>query len=425
MDVKGFQNYNIIVCGTGATGSQLIPFLTQLVSYEDSCTLTFIDGDKVETKNLRNQKFLKADDGFPKARVLQRRYSKIYPNLPIQFIEKYIKEADDIMKCLSTNENTLNIILGCVDNNPTRKILGEVFNEHTSNIMYVDSGNGTDNMQGQIVVAYKDIAAMMLRNSGGNAIAERIFTDVKSPCASQLFEDIMEDTDTVDHVTSCSYVGDKNPQNIATNIMAASTVFSIINQAIKFNNIQTGVTYFDAMNQTIVHRPMLYDTSHYEEIEVEMEVCIREAEDRVDNFAIDRVSCNINDGFILFNELEVPTTATIEFPLYGQGYSEQNNVFYVSAAAPRCEIIFENNRRVECDTNYIKEHLFKLTPYNMIIGANNDDGIVIMYSPVLDRFRFISEERLLEITDIAETVLDQYDEADHIVRFDKEGRIMG
>lgn len=265
---KEFRSYNIIVCGTGATGSQLIPFLTQLLSFRENCTLTFIDGDRVELKNLRNQKFLATDEGLPKSRVLQRRYSKIYPDLEIRFVDEYVKSTADIVSLMAGDRSTLNILVGCVDNNPTRKILRDVFhNEAVINIAYLDSGNGTLSMQGQVVSGlklYSDFKQVPDHNGSYNTFRTKSVSKVYAPCAGDIFEDIMSDTETVDHVTSCSYVADKNPQNIATNIMAATTLFSLINQIVSFNEISTGITYFDAKNFSMVHREIVIDDTNNE-----------------------------------------------------------------------------------------------------------------------------------------------------------------
>ena len=65
--------FNIVVVGTGATGSQLMPPLTQLLSNLEGHRLSIIDADHVEEKNLKNQKFLKEDIGKSKAQVIQKR----------------------------------------------------------------------------------------------------------------------------------------------------------------------------------------------------------------------------------------------------------------------------------------------------------------------------------------------------------------
>lgn len=264
MDIK-YRRYNIVICGTGATGSQLIPSLTQLLAFREDCELTFIDGDRVETKNLRNQKFLSKDNGRPKSMVLQKRYNTVYPNLKIGFMDEYIKDKERVLSLLYTHEDVLNIIVGCVDNNPTRKILREVFHDDSvPNIVYIDSGNGTESMQGQIVTAYKryiEKVQVPHPKYSYNVLCSKSVSKVVAPCAGDLFPEIISDKETVDQVTSCGYVSDKHPQNIATNIMAASTLFCIINQIIGFEQITPGITYFDAKDMSIVHRPIIIEES--------------------------------------------------------------------------------------------------------------------------------------------------------------------
>lgn len=70
--------YTIIVVGCGGTGSNLIALLSQYaISERKIKNIILVDGDKVEEKNFRNQKFTIKDVGEYKARVLSNRYSKL------------------------------------------------------------------------------------------------------------------------------------------------------------------------------------------------------------------------------------------------------------------------------------------------------------------------------------------------------------
>jgi len=119
------MNYAFFIIGTGATGSQLIPMLTQLLNNtsEKIEKITFVDGDIIEEKNLKNQKFLLKDVGNYKSEVLAERYQRVYPELNLKFITDYVKSIDDLYRICSCKYNTIPVIVGCVDNIETRKMI--------------------------------------------------------------------------------------------------------------------------------------------------------------------------------------------------------------------------------------------------------------------------------------------------------------
>lgn len=243
----GKINYDIVVCGTGATGSQLLPFLTQLLAYTEGNTLTLIDEDRIELKNCKNQKFLPDDERKYKSEVLCKRYKTVYPKLDIKYVPEFIKDTSRLYEVTKSGSSRVLVIIGCVDNNPTRKVFGEFYRDYKSNIVYIDSGNGTIDRIGQIVVACK-----FMKSTFASSI--KIDCVMDTPCPYDMFEEVRNDTDTVDKATSCGYNTDANPQNIATNVMAASTLFSILTNLIQTNEITPGVAYFDAEKPSITFR---------------------------------------------------------------------------------------------------------------------------------------------------------------------------
>ena len=244
--------FNIIIAGTGATGSQLIAPLTQLLANTEGHRLTVIDGDIFEKKNTINQKCLPEDEGKSKALVIQSRYKRIYPSLNMIYDDVYIKDAEYLIDKLNKtygssyeHHNYFPILVGCVDNNATRKLFMEVFHdERMKELIYIDSGNGTLNMLGQTVVGFKK--SMMVKTTHGKAVSMAPKGKIKSPCAGDLFEDIVNEKDSIDKATSCANVVDEHPQNIGTNFLAAAVLFSHLNNIISFENVTPGVSYFDA-----------------------------------------------------------------------------------------------------------------------------------------------------------------------------------
>jgi hypothetical protein len=257
--------YNIVVVGGGATGSQLFPFLTQLLANLKGHLLKIVDGDIFEKKNSVNQKCTHLDENKAKAMVIGTRYKRVYPNINITYVESYIKDKKQLIKLLdkeiSYNKNYIPVLIGCVDNNATRKIFNEVFEEMRS-IIYIDSGNGTENRVGQTVVGYKKLVEVIKHsvNDDGKPVSYPEYHPklILSPAAT-VFPDTLEDKETVDKALSCGAVVDEHPQNIATNVLAATNLFLTLTNILKFNKIQAHVSYFDADKQELISREAFYE----------------------------------------------------------------------------------------------------------------------------------------------------------------------
>lgn len=255
--------YNIIVVGCGGTGSQLLPSLMQICANVNKTPnkvinrILFIDGDKYEAKNLANQRCTYQDIDVNKAEASCRRYKMIYPSLNIAYYDDYIKSEDDLDKIINTNAYTgyyiqyINIIIGCVDNNATRKIMSNYFNHFNNtyydvNCMYIDSGNDSGinntNRNGQIVVGFKTSDTKTKK------------TTIIHKCVGDIYDDIKNNTDNIENVGTCMRVSNEYPQNIATNLMAANILSLILTNYMMFDKIENNFILFDADKLTIVNR---------------------------------------------------------------------------------------------------------------------------------------------------------------------------
>lgn len=245
-DFSDVTDYNIVVCGVGGTGSNLIPFLAQAVASNKDKNINIIlaDGDIIEEKNLKNQKFTEKDIGKSKAEVLAERYKRIYPNLNIFYHSNYITDADTLINLLLISNREYKkyfpILVGCVDNNATRQLFHKVFyNEKIYDSIYIDSGNGTIEMSGQVVVGLK---------KGGKVIL---------PPVGDVYPQIFDDNDDIESEVGCSINNSEHPQNICTNVFAAVTIFSVLNTLLFFNKIYNHIYRFNAEEGTISSKSIL------------------------------------------------------------------------------------------------------------------------------------------------------------------------
>lgn len=250
VNIDSNTRINILLVGCGGTGSQLIPFLMQLCNNVSNRinSITLIDGDDFENKNILNQRCLPDEVGENKAEALCERYSYIYDKLNITYYSEYIKSLDDLLKLSryskysnKNNTSSINILISCVDRNSSRKIFHEYFKLSKNegyNLVYIDAGNGDKERVGQVITGYT------------------CNKEVYSRPVASYFPEILEDKEDLNELINenCTQVISQNPQNIATNVMSATIIFSIVTNIISFGKIEKGVVYFDADKQTVISR---------------------------------------------------------------------------------------------------------------------------------------------------------------------------
>lgn len=144
------MNYCFIVVGVGGTGSLLARDLVKLCISTDN-KICLIDGDVVERKNMVRQSYQEHDIGENKAVALSNKINTLY-DVQCDAINKYLVK-NELEMYIRQNFNYVPVLIGCVDNDATRKILEEIFNSKKT-IVYIDSANGE--YEGNIYVALRD-----------------------------------------------------------------------------------------------------------------------------------------------------------------------------------------------------------------------------------------------------------------------------
>ncbi|AQM58616.1 ThiF family adenylyltransferase [Clostridium baratii] len=238
------NKFNIIVVGCGATGSNLIASLAQFAISEKKIEeIILIDGDIVEEKNYRNQKFTKKDLNKNKALVLASRYSKLGIN--ISYVDSYIQSVENLLPLMNitdTNNKPLTIVIGCVDNNKARRVLNDLFNQ-VDDVIYIDTGNGTEKRIGQTIIGAKQKGVVVAK-----PVAE-YFPEILDVEAEKQEE--QRKLSMIRHM-SCSQMLKEKPQCLAANVMSAATVFLMLVDIISYSKIPGKFFSFDAENINII-----------------------------------------------------------------------------------------------------------------------------------------------------------------------------
>ncbi|NJL51128.1 MAG: thiamine biosynthesis protein ThiF [Hydrococcus sp. SU_1_0] len=146
----------IYVVGCGGTGSFLVPHLCRLANWFDAAgkqvSITLIDFDPIEDKNLYRQNFCPAELGYNKAQALAVRYKAMFPTLRIGAVDRQAS-------AISLDRSMPTVVIGCVDNAAARKSIEELMIEYSNQTAYgfnrlpcwwIDCGN--DYTHGQVAI---------------------------------------------------------------------------------------------------------------------------------------------------------------------------------------------------------------------------------------------------------------------------------
>lgn len=237
-DVYEFKPFerpsHIIVLGCGGTGAYTIAFLARILStMERPPRLTIVDGDIVEEKNLLRQHFISQDIAQNKAEVLAERYAAAF-GLTINAVPQEIKTSKELVEVCGPGN--IKLIIGCVDNNASRKLIYDTYfnNKIKQDVYWIDSGNEEKN--GQVVVGFQN-------NS---------YKDTDSyfclPCVMELYPEMLEGQQRFNSDLSCAERAVSSPQNMMTNITAATIITNYAQKIIFGEPLKSHATSFSINN---------------------------------------------------------------------------------------------------------------------------------------------------------------------------------
>lgn len=200
---------NIVVIGCGGTGAYVIGHLARFTDIP----ICIIDGDKVEDKNLIRQHFISSDIGKNKAEVLAERYGFAFGKV-IKFKTSYLEHDYELGSVINNSWNSNNIIISCVDNNATRVMIYDfICKSRSAGCFWIDSGN--EEISGQVVCGY----------SPGYCYYGAYERSI--PCSVEIYENL-KDVGKLPSELSCAERSISAPQNMMTNIMAASIILNFV-----------------------------------------------------------------------------------------------------------------------------------------------------------------------------------------------------
>lgn len=212
------KSKKIIVLGAGGTGGWLLTMLDKLSLPDDSVLI--VDGDIVEEKNIIRQAFYPDDVNKYKAEIFADKFG-------FNYTTDYLDSVEMLKELIDSCEGEIPIVVGCLDNNASRKIVHDLFESEIEDLIWVDSGNAE--RHGQVYVAVKE---------NGNVIVE-------SPInLDEAFQNYEGDERRPDQI-SCAEHSESAPQNIAANLTAALITFNILNNILSSGALMSNKYDFD------------------------------------------------------------------------------------------------------------------------------------------------------------------------------------
>ena len=244
--------FNIVQIGAGGNGGYLTQRLAKLLhalsekDYRFSFSYKIIDGDSVETKNLQRQPFIEEDVGMFKAQVLAERYQDAYDGLPIMYKNEYVETAKQIEQLVYMEQpfykHHIPIILGCVDNNATRQLIHEAY-QNIPNCIYIDSGVESMDEEGSEDSGY----------SGQVVCGAKMHNQFYLEPIGEVYPNILEDKDSRLPTQACGEQVANHPQRMQTNETAALVMMGYLNTLLSDHVLLSHYTNFNA--RTMLIRP--------------------------------------------------------------------------------------------------------------------------------------------------------------------------
>ena len=217
-------------------------------------SLLIADGDTVESPNLLRQPFVFKDLGEKKAVVLAHRLGAAY-GLEIKAYPHYLGAETDMAALVEDG----GIVVGCVDNPPTRRLLHEHLLEY-DDVVYLDSGNaGVPLPEGGTPRTREERIAVREGGWEGQVVCGvRKNGETIMPFPAEVFEDLIEgDEPLPSRAPACGQVGQSLPQRHQTNLFAATVLMGYLTSLLTEGTVLNHVSFFDARQAYVRSKPAL------------------------------------------------------------------------------------------------------------------------------------------------------------------------
>lgn len=236
--LPAYDELHLVLIGCGGTGGWLAVNLPRIAYLQKQSgkkvSLTFIDPDRVEAKNIPRQNFIPSDLGLPKAAVLAARYGWQWG------IEIKAIAAEFRVDMASSRWKHLTICIGAVDNPEARAEIAKVLQNEKSTF-WLDCGNHYES--GQVLLGSVDSVEKMK----GAFRVPTFCTALPSPAIQH--PDLLVKQKAVKQVLSCEEAAIANMQSLSINHRIADEAFDMLLRLLS-GNLTRFATYVNCQHGT-------------------------------------------------------------------------------------------------------------------------------------------------------------------------------
>lgn len=222
------------------------------------------DGDRVERGNLIRQDFVSSDVGRPKALALAERTAAAY-GLDVGAYPGYVTEETDLAGIVPEG----GIVVGCVDNARSRRILHEKLSAYRD-VVYVDSGNAGVKLPGgpgafpEEALSRSEISRIRESGWDGQVVCGvRKDGETLIPFPGEAMPDLIEPgegspgDDLLPDEVPCGQAVVSNPQRHMTNLLAATVVMQYLTTLISEGTLLHARSFFCARRDYVKSYPAI------------------------------------------------------------------------------------------------------------------------------------------------------------------------
>lgn len=243
--VGEIEQVKIVLVGCGGTGSFVALHLARLAYHAHEqrqlpVSLTFIDPDIVEHKNIGRQNFSPVEIGAAKAWTLMRRYNAAF-GLQIKAI---VDGVENYTQMYRNNGKDLCIVVGCVDNAAARRSIAS--RAPAYQFWWLDCGNAEH--AGQVLLGNRyDLEKPELTLDFCSGL----------PLPSIQHPELLVDDPVEKMAESCAELTLRDAQSLMVNQAVATFASQYLYRLILSQDLDIYATYFDLVSGSARSLPIL------------------------------------------------------------------------------------------------------------------------------------------------------------------------
>lgn len=234
------KNPHFYLIGCGGNGSWLAPNLARLARRLKRSgrtpRLTFVDYDKVETKNVSRQNFCDAEVGEHKAVTLAERFGEAH-GLEIEAVTDPFTAG-----LVKSDHDGVVVLIGCVDGPEPRKEMARALNSYAPRrtTLWLDCGNHRNS--GQVIIGNTTNPAHLAESFPLPKVCTAL------PAPSLVMPDLLErdkKTGEPRPGASCAELAEADEQSPTVNWMIAGFASQYLYSLFAYGELKTFYTYHD------------------------------------------------------------------------------------------------------------------------------------------------------------------------------------